>query len=420
MEMQSIQERLNKIETDEEEKTIEYIRNQFGKHSKILDISNKYLVKDAFDYFSICLSNHFKNYNTFKILILENCLLTTAGLSKLLSNQLKLKIRHFISTLDIANNQVELSEKLAKKIANFFERNTKAKNIRLILQGNIVDSALALNQILNISKNFKELSLYDTRLSVDALVSLSEYIAKNKSLIKLDLSYNPGAFITSEIVHTFGISIGINSNIELLNLSGNTPLQKDLTLIKLLSGISNNKSLTDLILGNLNFKDKAVEIISKILFPVMPLMSLDLQSNNITWKGLDLLLHNLPDFITSLDVSYNDFRSNSVLDSLGRNFKTNRTLRKLNISYSIELKSIHTEALESFCEGITENISLNELWCEGIKIGEDPDDFCSKVGEAITNRKYSLTFKISAVNCFSTSQNNTAISLKTTSQFKFA
>ena len=55
MEMQSIQERLNKIETDEEEKTIEYIRNQFGKHSKILDISNKYLVKDAFDYFSICL-----------------------------------------------------------------------------------------------------------------------------------------------------------------------------------------------------------------------------------------------------------------------------------------------------------------------------------------------------------------------------
>ena len=420
MEMQSIQDRLDKIQHEEQAKTVSFINSQFGRNSRVLDISNKYLVKDTYDLFKKSLSNHVKNFNTYNSLILQNCLLTNSILIKLLSAISKLKIRHLITSLDLANNQIELSEKLSQKISDFFESSSKSKGIRLILQGNIVVSHSAISILMNTSRNIKELSLYDTRLSVEALLSLSEFLAKNKTISKLDLSYNPEAFKNAEIVHHLGISIGINSEIEYLNLSGNTPLHRDIILIKLLSGIANNKSLTDLVLGNLNFKDRAIEIICKILFPHMPLMGLDLQSNMITWKGLDLLLSSLPDFMTSLDVSYNSFKSNAVLSALGRNFKANRMLRKLNVSYSIELRSVESEALQEFCAGITENISLNELWCEGIKIGEDPDEFCSKVGEAIANRKYSLTFKISAVNCFSGSQNTSIASVKPINPFKFA
>ena len=419
--MQSIQEKLKQIQSDEEEKTIEYIRSYLGKNSKVLDISNKYLIREAFDYFVAALLNHFTTYNTHKSLILENCLLNSKLLIKLMNSLNNLKIRHNVTTFDIANNQIELTEKLAEKISKFFENSFSPKQITLILQGNLISSAAVIDKLVSLKRDFKELSLYDTRLSSEALLSLSEILAKNKVILKLDLSYNPTAFTSSEVVHTFGISIGINQHIESLNLSGNSSLQKDLVFIKFLSGLSNNKSLQELTIGNLNIKDRSVKIIGKILFPQMPLMVLDLQSNCLTSKGIEILLNSLSCFITSLDVSYNDFRSNSVLETFGRYFKTTRTLRKLNISYSVELNRLNLSSLDVFCKGITENMSLGELWCEGMKIGDDPDEFCAKVGEAISNRKHSLTFKISAVNCFTGSQNSTIISHKSSKHdFKFA
>jgi DNA-binding Lrp family transcriptional regulator len=421
MEMHSIQEKLKQIQTDEEEKTIEFIRSNLGRNSKILDISNKYLIKDSFDYFTASLLNHFTTFNTYKSLVLENCLLSNKLLIKLLNKLSKMKMRHNVIHLDLSNNQIEINEKLSEKISRFFEGSFKPKQITLNLQGNLIIPAMVMTKLLSVNRDFKELSLYDTRLSPEALLALSEVLAKNKVIIKLDLSYNPSAFTSSEVVHTFGISIGINSNIESLNLSGNTSIQKDLIFIKFLSGISNNKSLQELIFGNLNLKDKSLEIVAKIIFPVMPLMILDLQSNFLTAKGIDLLLGSLSYFVISLDVSYNDFRNNSVLDTFGKFFRTSRTLRKLNISYSIELQHLNHASLESFCKGITENISLGELWCEGMKIGDDPDEFCSKVGDAISNRKHSLTFKISAVNCFAGSQNSSIISHRSSrNDFKFA
>lgn len=419
--MQSIQEKLKQIQNDEEEKTIEYIRTYLGKNSKVLDISNKYLIREAFDYFVASLLNHFTTFNTHKSLILENCLLNTKLMIKLMNSLNNLKIRHNITVFDIANNQIDFTEKLAEKISKFFENSFKSKQITLNAQGNIISSASVITKLISIKRDFKELSLYDTRLSPEALLSLSEIIAKNKVIIKLDLSYNPSAFTSSDVVHSFGISIGINQHIETLNLSGNSSIQKDLAFIKFLSGISNNKSLQELIIGNLNLKDRSIKIIGKIIFPQMPLMILDLQSNCLTSKGIEILLNSLSCFIHCLDVSYNDFRSNSVLETFGKYFKTTRTLRKLNISYSVELQHLNFDCLEVFCKGITENVSLSELWCEGMKIGDDPDEFCARVGEAISNRKHSLTFKISAVNCFTGSQNSTVMSYKSSKQdFKFA
>jgi hypothetical protein len=407
MEIQSIEDKLKKIQSDEEEKTVAFIRNQFGRNLKVLDISNKYLVKDSFEYFCVCLTNHLKKYNQYKTLILQNCLLTNIAFTKLLNSILKIKNRHQLTSLDITNNQIDLSEKIGKKICKFFESGPKKKEVRLILQGNILTCGMCMNSILSTNRDFKELNLYDTRLSPEALLCISESISKNKSIQILNLSYNPSAFSSSDIVHTFGISVGINNKIEYLNLSGNTPLHKNVLLIKLLSGISSNTSLLEIVLGNLNLKDKAVDILVKTLFPSMPISSLNLQSNQITWKGFDLLLSSLSESVTSLDVSYNDLKSNMVLESLGKVLKSNRTLRKLNMSYSIELQNLKASSLDLLCKGLTANVSLSEILCEGIKISEDPDEFCYKLSEAISDRKFSLTFKISAVNCFSDIDNST-------------
>lgn len=39
-----------------------------------------------------------------------------------------------------------------------------------------------------------ELSLYDCKISSEALIDLSDVLALNKRIYKLDLSYNPEAF----------------------------------------------------------------------------------------------------------------------------------------------------------------------------------------------------------------------------------
>ena len=45
-----------------------------------------------------------------------------------------------------------------------------------------------------------ELSLYDCKISSEALIDLSDVLALNKRIYKLDLSYNPEAFEKREAV----------------------------------------------------------------------------------------------------------------------------------------------------------------------------------------------------------------------------
>jgi hypothetical protein len=45
-----------------------------------------------------------------------------------------------------------------------------------------------------------ELSLYDCKISPQALVDLSDVLAMNKRIRKLDLSYNPEAFENKEAI----------------------------------------------------------------------------------------------------------------------------------------------------------------------------------------------------------------------------
>lgn len=69
------------------------------------------------------------------------------------------------------------------------------------------------------------------------------------------------------------------------------------------------------------------------------------------------------------------------------------------MSHTIEMIELDEEILEKLSEALGKNDSLTEFYCEGVKISENPDKFCSMVNAAISLRKLSLTYKISAVNC---------------------
>lgn len=111
-------------------------------------------------------------------------------------------------------------------------------------------------------------------------------------------------------------------------------------------------------------------------------------------------MDDLPELLSNLDISYNAINDASALLSISYHLMHSRSLRKLNISHSIELESLPHDTIDELAEAIAQNDSLSELTCEGVKLGDDPDYFCKRLGEAISVRRLSLTFKISAVNCF--------------------
>jgi hypothetical protein len=98
-------------------------------------------------------------------------------------------------------------------------------------------------------------------------------------------------------------------------------------------------------------------------------------------------------------LSYNSFTDDKVLTAVGNLLKHSRTIRSLKLSNSIELTSVSDNAIQALTEGLVTNVSLGDLFCEGVKLRDDPDTFCRIIGEAITNRRLALNYKISAVNC---------------------
>lgn len=175
-----------------------------------------------------------------------------------------------------------------------------------------------------------------------------------------------------------------------------------------------SQSLTVLILNGINLRDKGIAILGKLLLKKCPLCRLDLQNNGITTRGLRVLYKYFPPTLSSLDLSYNRFTKDLMFFHTARLLTDTRALRYFNISYSLELKRIDERMVLLFCESITRNLSLSEFVCEGAKIGNNPDRFCELIGQAINKRKLSLTFKISVVNCFTSTS---AINSLTSTQY---
>ncbi|CAG9312130.1 unnamed protein product [Blepharisma stoltei] len=410
MDIQEIQEQLNKLEDLEDGGTIDFIDRQIELHYTRFDLSNKYLVSHSVEYFSSQLQNHYNLTNRIKVLVLQNCMLSQDSIVRTFKPLIQLKKTLALKSLDLGNNRIPVNELTGSILGKLLDRGGKNRAKSLNLQGNLITNPKGLLNILNCSSPFYELNLYDSCLSCEALLCLSETLAHNRYIQRLDLGYNNDAFANSSIVRQFAISISLNTHLEYLNLSGVSFLRKSEHLVKFLAGLQQNTSLQELSLGGIGLGDKGIKYLKQLLLGKIPITSLDIQNNKISAKGLGYIVESLPDMLSKLDLSYNEFKSNSALSSLGKALISHRVLRYLNLSYSFEIDSLDNKALICFCRGIKENGSLTEFICESAKIGDDPDLFCNLLGEAISARRLSLTFKISAVNCFSSkSSHNSTI-----------
>lgn len=399
MELKQKQEELDRLKLKEELLTLEYIKKITPIHRTVLNLSNHYIFHKSATALSALLSAHFTQRNTLKSLILSNCCLDEETLTIILTGLIRVDKAIALRYLDISSNRITISMSLGSLLNQVFKKSGSNKAKTIHMKGNSLMSELSVRALLSPSYPILELNLYDSGLSAEALIAISEYLAANIYIQKLDLAYNSDAFMNTTACTIFGKAVSANANIESLNLAGNSALGSKECLTPLLDAIKGNKSLIQLSLAGIGMGNDGVELICLKLFNHVPIYSLDLQNNMITNEGICKLIDLLPESVVSLDLSYNSISDASVIISISSQLIVSRSLRKLNLSHSIELYELDSETLEYFCESLTTNESLNELILEGVKLGINAEDFCETIQRAIAERRLSLTYKISAVKC---------------------
>lgn len=399
MDFKEMQQQLAHLRAAEDTKTVAFIRDHLETHSLVFDLSNKFLFDAACDELITALKTHYTKRNTLRKLTLQNVMLETEKLNSLLRGLLSVKKPLSLRFLDIGNNRIDLSEDSAELLSRLLSKKVNAQGKTLILQGNTLQNPQAICMLFAHASNLSELNLYDTRLSVEALTALAQALASGVKIKKLDLGYNAEAFVSVPALEAFGTGVSLNSKLEHVNLGGNHTLQKPKRLEALLNGLKGGRSLESLGFGGISLGDPGVELFLEHMANSCVCV-LDLHNNGIGAAGFQALLKDLPQCLTSLDLSYNQITDQRTLLSLAQALTRTRTLRSLNISHSIEIEEMSFKVKTALGEAIKTNDSLTEFYCEGAKIGDDPDDFCDVLGQAISERRLSLTFKISAVNCF--------------------
>ena len=395
-EIQDLNDLYQKLKQKQINITTSFLYESVGRHKTLLDLSNKYL-------FDICIYQFkkliLKTYSTqlpLRYLILQNCLLTASSAHSVLSTFLSFPGKLNIILIDIGNNSITFTPSLSNLLSKLFDKSIKSESKKLKVQGNLFPDREALNPLLK-NPNFELLNLYDCCLSSEVLLALSDQLSQNVKVQKLDLSYNSGGFSLKSTVFSFGIAAGLNSNLTCLKLSGVTALSKLPYLEKLCVGLKNSASLERLVLSNIPLTDKGLKVLRKKCFDCMSIEVIDLQNTALTSVGIGKLMKKLPDGLIKLGLAYNLINEAKLLSLMGKFLGPEKNLRHLNLSYCFSFDGIETSVLNCFCRGITENRSLSELFLEGCKINDDPDEFCKLLSIAIEERKYPICFKISAV-----------------------
>jgi hypothetical protein len=335
-----------------------------------------------------------------RYLILQNCLLSSTSAFSLLSIFSTFPGKIHLSLLDLGNNSITFTSSLSALIIKVFEKSSKSEEKKLKLQGNLFPDRESLAPLINSSVSFDLLNLYDCCLSPEVLISLSDQLSQNLLVTKLDLSYNPSCFSSKSSVFTFAVAVGLNNNLQCLKLSGVTPLSKLPFLEKFCVGVKNSASLEKIILSNVPFGDKGLKTLRKKFYQ-LGLSFLDLQNTSLTCFAISKFLRKLPPGLVHLNLAYNLIGDQKFLMVVSKFLANEKSLRHLNLSYCFSFERIDENVLKVFCRGVTENRSLSELFLEGCKINDDPDEFCKMLSIAIEDRKYPICFKISAVrtNC---------------------
>jgi len=399
MDFKEMQQHLTTLRAAEDTKTVAFIKDHLDTHALVFDLSNRFLFDQACAQLISSLKAHFLKRNSLKKLCLQNVMLETQRLNAVLKGLLEVRRPLALRYLDIGNNRIDLAEDTADLLSRLLSKRVNSQAKTLILQGNTLQNPAAVALLFAHCGTLAELNLYDTRLSVEALAALAEALANDAKIKRLDLGYNAGAFSDVEVIEAFGNGVALNSHLEHVNLGGNNTLQKPKRLTALCSTLKATSSLESLGVGGLNLCDQGLDLLLTHL-RTSPICILDLHNNSISAAGFLSLFSELPTCLSSLDLSYNQINDPRTLLLLAQALTQTRNLRCLNISHSIEIEELSFKVKQALGEALKVNDSLTEFYCEGAKIGDDPDDFCDVLGEAISERRLSLTFKISAVNCF--------------------
>jgi len=399
MELKNLQEELKSLKNFEEITTIQYMKRIFGRHKRILDLSNHFIFDTSCELLCEFIKSSSKKRNSFKTLVFKNCMLQQETLQKLLEC-LTQSSQNKVTHLDLGNNRMKFNLNLCKLLSVFLSRTSVKKAKVLNFQGNILEDPQGISGLFSQKFLIQELCINDTNFTPEALSKLSEFLSENYYIKKLDLRFNSEAFEDSEVMEFFGRSIANNSNIEHLDLSGNHSFADIQLLTAFIDQAKSNRSLMHLGLASIGLGDKGLSHLVRFLLNDLPLSSINLENNGISAEGLSDFIEFLPWNISGLDLAYNTFEDVTAIQSISKLLIETRSLKRLNISHTIEIEDLHEEVVEELCYTLTHNDTLNEFLCEGVKIAQNPDEFCLKLNEAISCRKLSLTYKIAAVNCF--------------------
>lgn len=397
MEIENLNELYRKLKKSQIDLTTNFLYENIGRHKTILDLSNKYLFERSLIKLKSLIGKAYSTQIPIKTLILQNCMLSAFSASTILSIFLNFSGKICLSQIDLGNNSINLNVALAGIIAKVLEKSSKSDHKSIILKGNMIQTPDALKTLLKCQCPIDYLSLYDCYLQPESLNALSESISDNKNIRKLDISYNSQAFISKSITYSLGMSIGLNTHLAVLKLSGNSPLSKKSLLRKLCIGLKHSSSIEKLFIGNVPLQNSGMNILRKNL-KNMNIEKLDIQNNNISSKSFIKFIHDLPFALNTLIATYNNFDDSKILKEIGNMLMTQRNLRQLNISYCLNFSNFGAEFFNAFCQGIARNRSLTEFLCEGCKIGEDPDRFCRMISQTIESRNFVMNYKISAAN----------------------
>ena len=287
------------------------------------------------------------------------------------------------NSIDLSGNEFELNHiKIVSLIISSNSQNLE----RINLHNNLIDdiSVKYLFQSLENCNNLKFLDLSMNKISNKGLDYAEDFFSNNKSIIFLNISNN---LLGTEGISYFLHLIENNTNLINLDISYNgiekngieslcDYLKSNTNLKHLLIGgnyicddglkilinflINNETKIERLSLENNNITSEVANDISDLISKKPNLISLNLKSNDLEEKGVEIILKNQDFNLTSINISNNNITSIEKILNLINN---NTSLNHLFIdccNLKKESLKISSNNLNVSPVGLIKNILLNE------------------------------------------------------------
>ncbi|CAF3697278.1 unnamed protein product [Rotaria sp. Silwood1] len=187
-----------------------------------------------------------------------------------------------------------------------------------------------LDAKINQYQRFTRVNLTFEELTDQDMPTIVNEIILFKTCKELDLTNNQ---ITSQGVSILAAALQKNTTLKALSLLSNHV--SDEGIRSLAESLSvHNSTLTTLGLGSNDITDEGVKYIANMLRTNQTLMVLTLQNNQISSRGVELLMDTLGRFnkrLTILNISSNTLINDSCVDSIIRMLTSNQTLKEFYV-----------------------------------------------------------------------------------------